>query len=189
MTPPSRSFVVRFALAASIATASVAPALARDLKINIDPSGSGFTVDGWAMQVSGTGTIFHQCQQDSCGRGSTVSLRKQPPGEFTAATLQQNEQRVAAVLNARLQDKIVRVDVSRARTRNDKIFRMSEISRTVVPRPGVDIGMPQHWKTGFVSTTSSAYTISSSASSRKLAESNYATFQVPLLIIVKMQSQ
>ncbi|WNJ88125.1 hypothetical protein [Bosea sp. 685] len=186
--PPRRSFLVSVALVATIVSVWFAPASARDLKINMDPSGAGFTIEGWAMQTSNTGTIFHQCQQDICGRGSTVSLRKQASGTFTVATLRQNEQRISALLSERLQGKIARIDITPVRDRSDKVFRMAELTRTIVPAPGAEIGMQQYWKSGFASTSTGGYSLASSASSRKLADANFATFQLPILLMLKLQS-
>ncbi|MCV9939093.1 hypothetical protein OIU35_22315 [Boseaceae bacterium BT-24-1] len=179
----------KLALTACFLVACAVSAPARDLKIAIDPDGSGFSVAGWAKQVAGTGTVFYQCQQDSCGRGSTVSLRKQSPGGYTPEALRLNEQRVASILTSQFPGKVTRVDISPVKNRDDKTFRISEVSRTIVVQPGVEIGMPLYWRSGFVWTTASAYTISSSAESRKLADSNFATFQVPLLLLVNLQSK
>jgi len=180
---------VEWTLAACLLLACASSASARDLKIAMDPDGSAFSVGGWARQVAGTGTIFYQCQQDSCGRGSTVSLRKQSPGGYTPETLRLNEQRVASILMSQFPGKVTRVDISPVKNRNDKTFRVSEVSRTIVAQPGVEIGMPLYWRSGFISTTASAYTISSSAGSRKLADGNFATFQVPLLLMMNLQSK
>jgi hypothetical protein len=177
------------AWAACLLLVCSAPASARDLKIAMDPDGGGFSVAGWARQVAGSGTIFYQCQQDSCGQGSVVSLRKQSAGGYTPEALRQNEQRIATILTSQFPGKIARVDISPVKNSDDKVFRLSEVSRTIVIQPGAEIGMPLFWRSGFVWTSASAYTISSSASSRKLSDANFATFQVPLLLMVKLQSK
>lgn len=46
MMLPRRSFLVSVALVATIVPVWFAPASARDLKINMDPSGAGFTIEG-----------------------------------------------------------------------------------------------------------------------------------------------
>lgn len=178
---------IRLSLAAMLACAAIpaaqSTALAEDQSISLDPNGDAFGISGWSRRVADTGTIFYACQRESCGKGSTVSLRKQPQGSApTADAMRRNEARSNQAMRERLGDRIARIDVGEPRLEQDRVFSLGEISRTYVPAPGVDPGLQLHWKSGFVGAAAGLYTVVSSADSRALCDDNYKIFQTALML-------
>jgi hypothetical protein len=182
--------ILRLSLAAFLSLALVGAAttaVARNLSINLDPNGDGFAIEGWSRRVAGTGTVFYQCQVAACGPGSTVSLARQPSAAVTGEMLRQREQQVAALLQSRQPGKILRIDIGPVRTKDDKQFRTAEVTRTITAIAGADIGISPFWTSGFASSGSGTYTLSSSADTRKLADTNYATFKLGILLMLGVQ--
>lgn len=179
--------LLRLSLAAAFAIAmfpvAQSTAIAEEQGINLDPKSDAFGISGWSRRVAETGTIFYTCERDSCGKGSTVSLRRQPPGPApTADAMKRNEARIEQAMRERLGNKIARIDISEPKLESDRVFSLGEITRTYVPAPGVDPGLQLHWKSGFVSTSAALYTIVSSSDTRALCAGNYGIFQTALML-------
>lgn len=166
---------------ASFAAISVGDA--RDLSLSLNPDSGAFTIGGWSRRVADTGTIFYTCEEDACGRGSTVSMRKQPqPISPDAEAMRRNEMRTSDALRERLKGKIEKIDIGEPNVSRDAAFSIGEISRTMTPVAGVDPGIQPYWKTGYVTNKTAMHTISSSANSRNLCDDNYNMFKFALML-------
>lgn len=172
---------VLFAAALTLlATSSLATA--RDLNLQIDPNSEAFGLGGWARRVADTGTIFYTCVEDSCGRGSTVSIRRQQGQPPNAETILRNEWRVSDTIKQRLQGRIDRIDIGQPAVASDGVFTTGEISRSIVAavaNPGVQL----HWKNGFVHSPALYYSIVSSADTRALCDENYDMVKSALMLV------
>lgn len=184
LRPRSLTRTVMACAALSFAVLIAEPSVeARDLSLNVNPDTGVFTINGWSRRVADTGTVFYTCEDQACGKGSTVSMRKQPQLIAPDAdAVRRNEMRTSETLRERLQGKIDRIDVGEPSVTRDQSFSVGEISRTIVPIAGVDAGIQAYWKTGYVTSKSAMYTISSSADSRALSDENYDMFKFALML-------
>jgi hypothetical protein len=169
-------------LLATLLLAGAAPAL--DLKLSVDPATGVVAMGGWSRRVAETGTIFYTCEDDSCGRGSIVSMRKQPqPSAPDAETMRRNEARVADSIRERAKGQVARIDIGRPAVAKDDRFSVGEITRVIVPNAGADLGMHPHWKSGYVTTATETHTLAASANSRKACDDNYNAFKFALMLM------
>ncbi len=178
-----RSHILAATFCALASATAPAPASAFDLKLSIDAATGAFTMSGWSRRVAETGTIFYTCEDDSCGRGSIVSMRKQPQANApNAETMRSNENRIADSIRERARGQVARIDISEPSVSKDDKFATGEVARTIVPNAGANLGMHAHWKSGYVTTSDTMYTLAGSSNSRQDCDNNYSTFKFALMM-------
>lgn len=158
-------------------------AQARDVSVSVNAATGVLTVGGWSRRVADSGTIFYTCEEDACGKGSTVSMRKQTAPAPDAETLRRNEMRVADTLRERAGGRIAKIEVGEPRVTNDGAYALGEIPRSITLPAGGGGGIHLQWRSGFIVSQTLNYTLVSSADSRQLCDDNYNTFKFGLMLM------
>ena len=155
------------------------------LKVDLFLDGSdGFTVGGWDRKVADTGTIYYTCREDSCGRGSTVSMHSQTQRPQTAEEMRSQEKRIGDVIIERTGGLIARVDIGEPDILTKASLSMGKVTRTLVASKPGDMGFDLNWTSGFVALNKKHYTLSSSAISREHADENFDIYQRLLVLVL-----
>ncbi|MET0606816.1 MAG: hypothetical protein ABWZ80_10190 [Beijerinckiaceae bacterium] len=172
------------AAALIVACGAALPAAARDMKASVDAKAGVITMTGWSRRVAETTTIFYTCEDDSCGRGSIVSMRRQmKPNALDGETLRRNENRVAEAIRERAGGKIARIEIGDPVSSKDAKLSVGEITRVIVPNSGEDVGLHLNWKSGYVTTPEFTYTLAGSSDSRAHCDANYNAFKAALMLM------
>lgn len=157
-------------------------AIALDQTVSIDPATGAISVGGWARRVADTGTIFYTCEDDFCGRGSIVSMRRQPqPAAPDADAMRRSEGRVADAIRERSKGQIARIDIGEPAVSRNGRFSVGEVARDVVAAPGAALDLHLHWKSGYVTSPELMVSLSASSNTRRNCDDNYATFKRGLM--------
>lgn len=184
----------RMAVAASIAAAAVSltpwsPALGQAAPgIRIDRETPAFELEGWAREVAQTGTIFYQCQVDRCGRGSTVSVRRQTGPSPSAAQLERLAEERARAIRDRSNGEIIGVSTGRASVTGDDVLRQGRLTQDL-ELAGSAAGTSPFWTNGFVASRTLTFTIVSSAQTRQWADANYDLATSAATLVVTRDAQ
>jgi hypothetical protein len=158
------------------------PSLAEEkLKLDFDPETKNYQIGGWSRSTSASETIHYVCERQECGPGTHVSVVVQPGSiglqEFLAGQDRWNEQ-----VKKALGDDIIRIDSSEPESKENEKVSVTEISKTLVLRPGAPASIKPHWISAFVKVANHQATVAVSADSKEAAYAACGIHLVPVTL-------